>query len=139
MPQLNNNAYGTILLVDDHLPLLRNMAFLLEVAGFDVLPARNGFEALDILRDQMPDMVISDVNMPGMDGYELLNTIRNSANWQHLPFMFASAKYEMHDLLYGLELGANDYIPKPFDIYDVLDAIQRTAPHLVSESRRLAS
>lgn len=139
MSQLNNNAHGLILLVDDHAPLLRNMAFLLEVAGFDVITARSGMEAIDALRQQIPDVIISDVNMPGMDGYELLTRVRSAANWQHLPFIFASAKYEMHDLLYGLDLGANDYIPKPFDIYDVLDAIQRTAPHLIVADRRLAS
>ena len=138
MSQLNNNDHGLILLVDDHLPLLRNMAFLLEIAGFDVLTATNGTQALELLRQQTPDLVISDVNMPGVDGYELLRRVRSTANWKNLPFIFASAKYEMHDLLYGLELGANDYIPKPFDIYDVLDAIQRTAPHLIQE-RRLAS
>jgi CheY-like chemotaxis protein len=139
MSQLNNNAYGLILLVDDHVKLLNNMAFLLEIAGFDVLTARNGVEALEILRKQTPDLVISDVNMPGMDGYEFLQRVRSNPQTQYLPFIFASAKYEMHDLLYGLELGANDYIPKPFDIYDVLDSIQRTVPHLISESRRMAS
>ena len=139
MSQYNNNAHGLILLIDDHIPLLRSMAFLLEVAGFDVVTATSGMEAIDALRQQTPDLIISDVNMPGMDGYELLQRIRSAANWQDIPFIFASAKYEMHDLLYGLELGANDYIPKPFDIYDVLDAIQRTAPQLIQADRRLAS
>jgi CheY-like chemotaxis protein len=139
MAQLNNNAYGLILLVDDHAPLLRNMAFLLEVAGFDVLTATSGAHALELLGEHCPDLVISDVNMRGMDGYELLRRVRSDLQLRQLPFIFASARYEMHDLLYGLELGANDYIPKPFDIYDVLDSIQRTVPHLITDRDRLAS
>jgi DNA-binding response OmpR family regulator len=135
----HNDSLGLILLVEDHAPLLRSMAFLLEVAGFDVVTASDGDEALSVLRQQTPDVVISDVNMPNVDGYELLRRIRASAQWRKLPFIFASARYEMEDLMYGLELGANDYVPKPFDIYDVLDAIQRTVPALIDDRRhRLA-
>ena len=133
-----HDSLGTILLVDDHLPLLRNMAFLLEVAGFDVISAVDGAEALDVLEEQVPDLVISDVRMPRVDGYGLLKTIRNDVRWHNLPFIFASAQYQLKDLVYGLDLGANDYIPKPFDIYDVLDAIQRTVPNLVNGQHRLA-
>lgn len=131
MSQLMNNNYGVILLVDDHEPLLRSLAFLLDIAGFTVLTATNGVQALETLRQHTPDLIISDVSMPQMDGYELLSHVRASAQWQHIPFIFTSARYEMSDLLYGLELGANDYIPKPFDIYDILDAMQRTVPELI--------
>jgi DNA-binding response OmpR family regulator len=134
----NHSSLGTILLVDDHLPLLRNMAFLLEIAGFDVISATDGVEALNILEDQTPDLVISDVKMPRVDGYGLLKAIRNDVRWHNLPFIFASAQYQLKDLVYGLDLGANDYVPKPFDIYDVLDSIQRTVPSLINEQRRLA-
>lgn len=135
----HNESLGLILLVEDHAPLLRSMAFLLEVAGFDVLTASDGAEALNVLRKQIPDLVISDVSMPNMDGYELLQRLRSSTQWHKLPFIFASARYDMDDLMYGLELGANDYVPKPFDIYDVLDSIQRTVPGLIQDRRhRLA-
>ena len=134
----NYHSLGTILLVDDHLPLLRNMAFLLEVAGFDVISATDGQEALKILEEHTPDLVISDVKMPRLDGYGLLKAIRNDVRWHDLPFIFASAQYQLKDLVYGLDLGANDYVPKPFDIYDVLDAIQRTVPSLINEQRRMA-
>jgi DNA-binding response OmpR family regulator len=135
----HNDSLGLILLVEDHAPLLRSMAFLLEVAGFDVVTAANGEEALSALRKQTPDLVISDVSMPDVDGYELLRRLRASSQWRKLPFIFASARYEMEDLMYGLELGANDYVPKPFDIYDVLDAIQRTVPGLINNrGHRLA-
>ena len=135
----DDDSFGLILLVEDHAPLLHSMAFLLEVAGFDVVTAADGEDALNVLRQQIPDLVISDVSMPKMDGYELLRRIRSTSQWRKLPFIFASAHYEMEDLMYGLELGANDYVPKPFDIYDVLDAIQRTVTGLINDRRhRLA-
>jgi len=135
----DNNSLGLILLVEDHAPLRNSMTFLLEVAGFDVVSAADGEEALNVLRQQIPDVVVSDVSMPKMDGYELLRRIRSTSQWRKLPFIFTSARYEMEDLMYGLELGANDYVPKPFDIYDVLDAIQRTVPSLIHDRRhRLA-
>lgn len=133
-----HNSLGTILLIDDYLPLLRNMTFLLEIAGFDVISATDGAEALDILETQTPDLVISDVKMPNVDGYQLLQAIRSDVRWHDLPFIFASAQYEFNDLVHGLDLGANDYVPKPFDIYDVLDAIQRTVPHLITGTQKLA-
>jgi len=130
-----HHSLGTILLVDDNLALLRNMAFLLEIAGFDVISATDGVEALTVLEDRTPDLVISDVKMPRVDGYGLLKAIRNDVRWHNLPFIFASAKYQLKDLIYGLDSGANDYVPKPFDIYDVLDSIQRTAPELINRQR----
>ena len=127
-----HTTFGTILIVDDYLPLLRNMAFLLEITGFDVLTATDGQRALEVLEKHSVDLLISDIDMPNMDGYDLLHALRNDVRWHNLPFIFASAHYELDDLLHGLEMGANDYVPKPFDIYDVLDAIQRTVPHLIT-------
>ena len=128
-----HTTVGTILIVDDYLPLLRNMAFLLEMTGFDVLTATDGQRALEVLETHCVDLVISDIDMPTLDGYGLLRTLRNDVRWHSLPFIFASAHYELDDLMYGLEMGANDYVPKPFDIYDVLDAVQRTVPNLITE------
>jgi two-component system alkaline phosphatase synthesis response regulator PhoP len=135
----HNDSLGLVLLVEDHIPLLRNMGFLLEIAGFDVIMTEDGEQALKALGKQTPDLIISDVNMPNVDGFELLRRVRSNAQWRNIPLIFASARYEMEDLMYGLELGANDYVPKPFDIYDMLDAIQRTVPQLIGARRdRLA-
>lgn len=137
MQQYNN--FGTILLVDDHLSLLRSTAFLLDVTGFSVITATNGAEALKLMETCRPDFIISDVDMPVMDGFDFLQAVRQDYRWRRIPFMFASEQYELEDLLYGLDLGANDYIPKPFDIYDILDGIQRTAPQLIKSHHRMAS
>ena len=133
------NELGTVLLVDDHLPLLRNMAFLLEVTGFHTLTATNGAEALRLMDSCAPDLIICDVKMPVMDGYEFLKSVRQDSRWQQTPFIFASACYDLDDVLFGLDMGANDYVPKPFDIYDLLDSIQRTAPQIIARKHKLAS
>ncbi|HLV34627.1 MAG TPA: response regulator [Spirillospora sp.] len=135
-----HSEIGTVLIVDDHLPLLRNMAFLLELTGFSTLTATNGQEALQRMAERTPDVIISDVAMPLMDGFELLRAVRADTRWQQTPFIFASAQYELEDVIRSLELGADDYVPKPFDIYDILDSIQRAAPHLIRRGhRQLAS
>jgi DNA-binding response OmpR family regulator len=134
----HNSHCGVILLVEDSVPLLRNAAFLLEIAGYKVLTATNGREGADILRRQRPDLIVSDIEMPEMDGYQFLQNVRADRRWRTIPFIFISGKYELDDLMYGLDLGANDYLPKPFDIYDLLDAIQRTLPQLTGDSQQKA-
>jgi DNA-binding response OmpR family regulator len=132
-------SLGTVLIVDDFAPLRRNLAFLLHIAGFDVITADNGAFALAELREELPDLVISDVRMPGMDGFALLAEIRSCPAWEHLPVIFTSSCYALEDVTFALELGASDYVPKPFDIYDILDSIQRVAPHLMpAVSERIA-
>lgn len=127
-----------ILLVDDSIALLRKLAFLLEIAGFSVLTAPNGEKALDILRLQTPDLMISDVEMPEMNGYELLQSVRTSRQWRHIPVILTSDKYGLDDLLHALDAGATDYLPKPFDIYDVLDSVKRTLDEQPLGNHRLA-
>lgn len=134
----HNSHCGMILLVEDSVPLLRNAAFLLAVAGYKVLTATNGREGIDTLRRQRPDLIVSDIEMPEMDGYQFLQKVRADRRWRTIPFIFVSGKYELDDLMYGLDLGADDYLPKPFDIYDLLDAIQRTLPQITDDSQQKA-
>lgn len=130
---------GTILLVEDSTPLLRSAAFLLEVAGYHVLSASNGAEGLEALRRRTPDLIISDTEMPQMDGYEFLQKIRADRRWRKIPFIFISGKYELDDLMYGLDLGADDYVPKPFDIHDLLSAIERSLSQPGGSNERMVS
>jgi DNA-binding response OmpR family regulator len=127
-----------ILLVEDNARLLRSMAFLLQVVGCEVLTACDGIEALEILRMRTPDLIISDIEMPRLNGYELLRQTRIDVRWASIPFVFSSDKYSLDDLMYALDLGADDYLPKPFDIHDVLDTIERTLP-MPPMRRRLVS
>lgn len=126
-----------ILLVEDNARLLRSTAFLLTIVGFDVVTASDGQAALEALQTCTPNLIISDTHMPETDGYELLRQVRSNPLSSSTPFIFTSDKYELDDLMYALDLGADDYLPKPFDIHDVMEVIERT---LVTEPRhRLAS
>jgi DNA-binding response OmpR family regulator len=117
-----------ILLVEDYTPLLRNMCFLLEAAGYAVISATDGAQALKLLQGQPPDLIISDIEMPRMDGYELLRQVRAKKQWGNIPFIFISDKYSYEEFLLGLDLGADHYVPKPFDLYDLLFAMEEVMP-----------
>lgn len=100
-----------ILVVDDEPRMIRFIRLNLEHDGFDVHDASDGQEALEQLRDVMPDLVLLDVMMPGIDGFETLEMIREISN---VPVIMLTAKGDVDDRIKGLELGADDYITKPF-------------------------
>lgn len=128
-----------ILLVEDNPRLLRSMAFLLHVVGFEVMTACDGIEALDLLRLRIPDIIVSDIDMPHLDGYELLKQVRLDVRWSRIPLIFASDKYSLDDLMFALDMGADDYLPKPFDIHDALEVIERALPAPTIKRHRLVS
>lgn len=100
-----------ILVVDDEPRMVSFMRMNLELEGCRVISASNGREALEKARDEMPDMLLLDIMMPGMDGYETLRRLRQASQ---VPVIFLTAKDEEEDRIKGLELGADDYIGKPF-------------------------
>lgn len=100
-----------ILVVDDEPRMIRFIRLNLEHDGFEVHDASNGQEALEQLRDVMPDLILLDVMMPGIDGFETLEMIREISN---VPVIMLTAKGDVDDRVKGLELGADDYISKPF-------------------------
>jgi DNA-binding response OmpR family regulator len=101
-----------ILIVDDDRPSLKMTAFLLREEGYNVFTADNGREALSMIDEKAPDLLILDVMMPGMDGWEVTRRLRRTTN---LPIIILSAKGETSDRVFGLELGADDYLAKPFE------------------------
>ncbi|MBC7233213.1 MAG: response regulator transcription factor [Chloroflexi bacterium] len=100
-----------ILIVDDEPRMLRFVRMNLELEGYQVSTASNGMEAIEKVRDELPDLVILDIMMPEMDGYETLERIRQISN---VPVIMLTVKAEEEDKVRGLELGADDYITKPF-------------------------
>jgi two-component system KDP operon response regulator KdpE len=100
-----------ILVVDDEPRMIRFIRINLELENFQVAEAHNGVEALEMIRTQLPDLVLLDVMMPKLDGYETLRMLREFST---IPVIMLTAKGEEEDVVYGLELGADDYIPKPF-------------------------
>ncbi len=105
-----------ILVVDDEPTLVRLMQFILAKQGHTMLSASNGEDALAIIRDERPDLVLLDIMMPRVDGYEVARTVRADADetLAKIPIIMLSAKAQDQDVRRGLELGVNEYITKPF-------------------------
>ena len=110
-----------VLVVDDEIRITTMMRMNLETEGLRVITATNGREALDHLREEMPDIIILDVMMPGMDGFETLRRIRTASQ---VPIIMLTAKDEESDRIRGLELGADDYVGKPFSHRELLSRIK---------------
>jgi two-component system KDP operon response regulator KdpE len=124
MAKFDNHIDGSlILVVEDHAPLLRNIAFVLQVAGFDVMCAESGSEALRLMKHSTPDLVLTDIDLPGLNGYDLLRQIRADRKTAGVPCVVMSDQYDYDSLMYALDLGASEYLPKPFDTDQLLDAV----------------
>src|SRR5438067_991075 len=115
---------STLLVVEDDSALLEGLRDILELSGYTVLTARNGLEGLAVLQAQVPDLIVSDINMPRMDGYQFYGRVRAQSEWVSVPFIFLTAKGEKTDVRQGKLLGADDYITKPFEEVDLLVAVQ---------------
>ena len=107
----------TILVVDDEPRLIDLIHLNLELEGFHVLEAANGYEALERLKEDLPDLIILDVMMPEMDGFETLKRIREVSN---VPVIMLTVRQEEGDRIRGLDLGADDYLTKPFSPRELL-------------------
>lgn len=110
-----------ILIVDDDRPSLKMTGFLLREEGYTVFTADNGHDALRMIDEKTPDLLILDVMMPGMDGWEVTRQLRRTTN---LPIIILSAKGETSDRVFGLDLGADDYLAKPFEPSELLARVR---------------
>ncbi|MDW8328179.1 MAG: response regulator, partial [Anaerolineales bacterium] len=113
-----------ILVVEDNPGIGSVMQELLEMEGYQVSLAANGLEALDVLNQTTPDLVVSDIMMPKMDGFALLEAVRARPNGAGIPFLFLSARSEQAATSRARSLGADDYLFKPFAPEDLLVAIR---------------
>lgn len=113
-----------ILLVEDDTLLLDVMRSILEAEGYEVRPAANGRIALDFFVSDRPDLVVSDIMMPEMDGYALLEAIREIPEGVTVPFLFLSARTERADVSRARQLGVDDYLFKPFDAPELINAVR---------------
>ncbi|WP_452226755.1 response regulator [Lacinutrix cladophorae] len=113
-----------ILLIEDDVVLRENTAELLELSNYNVVTAANGKLGVEAAIKELPDIIVCDVMMPELDGYGVLETLFKNENTQHIPFVFLSAKTERKDVRKGMDLGADDYITKPFDENELISAIE---------------
>jgi DNA-binding NarL/FixJ family response regulator len=117
-------AMSRVLVIDDDPRLRRQCAALLRMEGFETLEAADGRAGLALVRSEAPDLVICDVNMPGMNGHAALDALRNQVSTAGLPFIFLTANGDMQDLRVGMNLGADDYLVKPVDPDQLLAAVR---------------
>lgn len=113
-----------ILLIEDNLEVRENTAEILELANYDVLTAVNGKEGVKLAHSKLPDVIICDIMMPELDGYGVLHVLGKSPETASIPFIFLTAKAEKSDYRKGMGMGADDYVTKPFDDNELLDAIE---------------
>lgn len=115
---------STILIIEDQPQLRQRLTRILEMEGHTPLAAPDGAAGLDLARRTRPDLIICDVTMPGMDGHEVLRTLRAESATADTPFIFLTAHGEHHEQRHGMNLGADDYLVKPVEIADLLAAIE---------------
>jgi CRP-like cAMP-binding protein/CheY-like chemotaxis protein len=113
-----------ILLIEDNPEIRENMAEILDLAGYKVHTAGNGKEGVATAIGITPDLILCDIMMPVLDGYGVLHMIQKNTALQGVPFIFLTAKTERNEIRKGMELGADDYITKPFDGTELLNAIE---------------
>ena len=121
-----NKSPGTIFIIEDDDQIAYLLNFLLSREGFDVIAAVDGQQAHEMIDEvEPPKLVLLDVMLPFIDGYELIQHIRRQPEWNDVPVIMLSAKSQEKDIVQGLELGANDYIVKPFQPMELLARIRR--------------
>lgn len=113
-----------ILLIEDNPEVRENTSEILELAGYSVATAENGKVGVELAQKEKPDLIICDIMMPELDGYGVLHILAKKEETAAIPFIFLTAKTEKTDIRKGMNLGADDYLTKPFDDTDLLNAIE---------------
>lgn len=124
MTEINETNQKRLMLVDDDPNLILLVKDYLEFRGYDVMSASNGVEALEILEQDIPDLIVCDVMMPGMDGYTLVQHIRDNPRTNWVPVLFLSAKGQSQDRVKGLNTGADVYLVKPFEPEELVAQVE---------------
>ena len=114
----------SVLVIDDNADIRDNTAEILELAGYKTFTAENGKRGVELAQQQKPDVIVCDIMMPELDGYGVLHLLRKNPDTEHIPFLFLTAKTERSDFRKGMEMGADDYITKPFEDIELLNAIE---------------
>jgi len=112
-----------VLVIEDEEPIRENIVETLKINKFDVISANCGEDGVELAQEYQPELILCDIMMTGMDGYDVLNHVRRTSDISLTPFIFLTAKSDRASMRYGMELGADDYIPKPFTTDELLSAI----------------
>ena len=114
----------TILVIEDNNDIRENTAEILDLAGYKTFTAENGKRGVEVAIKEKPSVIICDIMMPELDGYGVLHLLRKNPDTQNIPFIFLTAKTERGDFRKGMEMGADDYITKPFEDIELLNAVE---------------
>ena len=113
-----------ILVIEDEETVRENILELLDAEGFEAIAAENGRIGLNLAQQHRPDLILCDIRMPELDGYGVLSALRSAPETAEIPFLFLTAKAAKTDVNLGMELGASNYITKPFTLMELLTAIE---------------
>ena len=116
---------STVLVVDDDPVILKLLEVNFEMEGFTVRLAHDGAEGIDVARSERPDIIVSDIMMPGKSGLELVSELKSDPSTSDIPIILLSAKAQNADVRSGMDAGADDYITKPFEPLDLVDRVNR--------------
>lgn len=119
-----NDKLSKILVVEDSDDLRENIISLLEINDYEVIVAENGYDGLQLAINEVPDLIISDRMMPVMEGTQMLQELRSNSITADIPFIFLTAKSSRADIREGMNYGADDYLPKPFEANELLNAVK---------------
>jgi signal transduction histidine kinase len=136
-PVSDNSRMHTILIIDDDEPILATFGFTLENAGYHAIMAHGGVEGLDQISKQVPDVILCDVNMPGMNGWEVLKRVRADPDTAHVQFVLMTGNLRDIKPRTGMEVGADDFLVKPFGQQELLNAVEARL-HRADVHRKLA-
>jgi DNA-binding response OmpR family regulator len=114
-----------ILIVDDEQNIIVPLQFLMEKSGYMVSVAQSGEEALESISKSRPDLILLDIMLPGIDGYEVCEILRLKPEWMHIKIIFLTAKGRDVDIAKGMVLGADEYITKPFSNQEIIDCVKK--------------
>ena len=113
-----------ILIVDDEVQLVEMVKMRLEAAGYDIISAYDGQDGFDKARKEKPDLIILDLMLPKMDGYKICGLLKNDARYSKIPIIMFTARVQEEDVRLGKDLGAEEYVTKPFDPKILLSKIK---------------
>ncbi len=113
-----------IVLIEDDNGIRESIIDLLENEGFEIFTADNGEDGINSVKENLPDIIICDIIMPGKNGYDVINELSKCKETAAIPFIFLTAKVEKGDIRYGMELGADDYLTKPFRLDELMKAVE---------------
>lgn len=115
----------TILIIEDNLEIRENTAEILELSGYRVITTDNGSGGVQIAANTLPDIILCDIMIPQLDGYEVFQRLKELPATAHIPFVYITAKTEKRDINKAMDLGANGYLCKPFDVEELISTIRK--------------